>query len=634
MAKLTVISGDQKGFTFQLPAEPITLGRDFSNEIQLQGQKISRTHAKLERDAQGWLITDLGSRNGTFVNGQTVKACHLHSRDEIRLGDVCLVFLTEEEEIELPDDAGAEVEENPQEILAETVVNEASAILAPSAVKANPTEIERLNTRLRALLDLTRRVGSARSLPELMEGVGKAVQACLEPDRIVPIVMDEDGALLPWALSRSDFDHDLAAIPISRSIVEHASKNRVAVLSRQTSQDRRFRTSESIVRLEIASAMCVPIVREDRLLGLLYVDRVGVGSSFDREDLEMLGAIGVCTAAPLDNISFYHRISHEKQVLEREIRVQYNLIGQSDAMKTVFNFIEKAASSDACVLVTGESGTGKELVARAIHYNSRRNGRAFEIVNCAALNHTLLDSELFGHAKGAFTDAREDKPGRFELADKGSIFLDEIGELSEASQSKLLRVLEDGELRRLGETRDRHVNLRVIAATNRDLRQAIEERRFREDLFYRLNVLRLHLPPLRERMGDIEILAEHYLKEFGNRCARPALRLSEEARQALLSYRWPGNVRELKNVIERMVVMSSGTEITLQDVPAEVRGGPGPASPAASPPGPLASLDEVEKEHILRVLQQTRGNKKEAASILGIDRSTLYARLKAHGIEA
>jgi Nif-specific regulatory protein len=629
MPKLAVLSGERKGLTFHLPKQKVTIGRDFSSEFQLQGKRISRHHALLEPVGDGWQVTDLGSRNGTYVNDKPIKTVRLSPRDEIRIGEITLVFLVEEEEA-----ASAARESTAQlNILEETLVGEGSEILQTQAPEEDLTQVRQVNEKLRALLELTRKVGAVPSLSELMEGVSAAVQACIEPDRVVPLVVNEDGSLMPWVITRSDFADELSALPISRSIVDHACKRRAAVLSVHAAKDERFRSAASIAINQIATALCVPIIFEEKVMGVLYVDRLGEAESFTHEDLETLNAIGLCLAAPLQNLSFRERLSHEKQILAREIRNQYNIIGQSQPIKTVYNFIEKAASSDACVLITGESGTGKELVARAVHYNSSRSDRPLEIVNCAALNHTLMDSELFGHAKGAFTDAREERPGRFELADGGTIFLDEMAELSEASQSKLLRVLETGELRRLGDTRDRHVNIRVVAATNRDIQEAIEKGKFRADLYYRLNVLHINLPPLRERPGDIEVLASHFLKEFSNKCAKPELQFSSEAREAILDYHWPGNVRQLKNVIERMVVMSSSQVLGLEDVPPEIRREP-PPSGAGAAAGPLVPLAELERQHILRVLQHTGGNKKETASILGIDRSTLYARLKTYGIEA
>ncbi|MDA1139600.1 MAG: sigma 54-interacting transcriptional regulator [Planctomycetota bacterium] len=628
MPKLTVLTGVQKGKSFPVPREQITIGRDHSNEIQLHGQKLSRSHAMLEYDGTGWLLTDLGSRNGTIVNNQSIKSSRLKSGDEIRIGEISMVFTTETEAIDLRKDKGS-----PQRILEETLILEGPEIFAKEQPEAALSDIKNANERLRALLDLTCKVGAARGLEELMECTAAAIDACIEPDRFVPIAVNQKGGLRPWALSRSDFDRDFEKHPISQSIVGTAREKLVGILSVNAAEDERFQGARSIAVNRIATAMCVPILHEQKLKMLLYVDRLGEAESFTRDELEMLNGICACLAPPLENIAFADRLNEERQVLVNEIRCQHSIIGQSEAIEQVYTFIEKAASSGACVLITGESGTGKELVARGIHYNSSREGKALEIVNCAALNHTLMDSELFGHARGAFTDAREEKPGRFELAHQGTIFLDEIGELSEESQSKLLRVLETGELRRLGDTADRHVDLRVIAATNRDLRIEMKEGKFRSDLFYRLNVLSMKLPPLRERVGDIQIIANHFLKEFGNKCARPELRFSDEAMNALTAHDWPGNVRELKNVVERMVVMCNDQVFQLEDVPLEVRGVRAVKGPVDLAVDPLCTLAELERVHIIRILQHTGGNKKETAQMLGIDRSTLYARIKTYGIE-
>jgi transcriptional regulator with GAF, ATPase, and Fis domain len=250
---------------------------------------------------------------------------------------------------------------------------------------------------------------------------------------------------------------------------------------------------------------------------------------------------------------------------------------------------------------------------------------------------TLLESELFGHVRGAFTGADRDRPGRFELADGGTLFLDEIGELPDGSQSKLLRVIESGELRRVGDIKDRKVNARVIAATNKKLADEVAKGRFREDLYFRLNILKISLPPLRARPGDVRVLAARFLNQFAEKCGRPALRFDPNVWPLFEGYPWPGNVRELRNAIERMVVMAEGDTLRLEDIPLDIRGGKLPAraesaAPAAAP-GEPATLRDLERDHIARVLKHTAGNKKEAARILGIDRSTLYARLKAYGLE-
>jgi transcriptional regulator with PAS, ATPase and Fis domain len=282
------------------------------------------------------------------------------------------------------------------------------------------------------------------------------------------------------------------------------------------------------------------------------------------------------------------------------------------------------APTDAGVLVCGESGTGKEMVARAIHAHSRRSEGALEIVNCAAVPPTLMESELFGHARGAFTGAVADKPGRFELADGGTLFLDEVIEMSPDCQAKLLRALEEGCIRRVGDTRDRRADVRVIAATNRDVARAVAEGRLREDLFYRLDRLRVEVPPLRQRQGDIELLAEHFREEVGRACWRRAESFSPDVLDVFRSYRWPGNVRELRNVVERMLLLAEGQVLGMDTVPADLKA-------AVAGEGVMPALEEVEREHILRALERTGGNKKRAAEMLGIDRSTLYAKLRHYG---
>jgi DNA-binding NtrC family response regulator len=343
-------------------------------------------------------------------------------------------------------------------------------------------------------------------------------------------------------------------------------------------------------------------------------------------------------AVAIDTIRAYEDVATRARNLEEEVSGQYDLVGRSPQIKQVFEFIRKAAPTSASVLICGESGTGKELVARAIHYQSNRAKGPFEVVNCAAMSQALIESELFGHVKGAFTSAIYDRPGRFELAHKGAIFLDEIGSLPLDCQTKLLRVLEMGTVRRVGDVKDRTVDVRVIAATNENLEVALKEQRFREDLFYRLNVLRTDLPPMRDRGEDIEILAQHFLGEFSEECGRAIEGFAPAVLAAFRAYRWPGNVRELKNVVERMVIMCDDDVLGPDLLPPELRGADGelalPEISAAARSGDLRSLEEVEKRYILDVLDRTGGNKKKAAEILGVDRSTLYAKLKRYGVHS
>jgi transcriptional regulator with GAF, ATPase, and Fis domain len=649
MAKLIVRDGPGRGTAYELVDDTTKIGRDPGNAVQIPSETISRTHAEIVRRGEGeaetWTVRDLQSRNGVLVNGARVENAVLSSGDEIRLGDAVLNFIEREfDTLEITDADGAPELAVPSETAVQRPFGLAQG--APSMVEGRPAGARQTlavgahpQKRLLALLELAQVAGSAKSYPELFGAVVSAIERDLQPHRTVPILFDEQkGLLRPWVSQRGEFDRHLSKMPISSTIVNYVREHRLPLLIEAAAKDARLRDAQSIAAHRITSAMCAPIQIGDRLLGELYVDRFGDAARFTNADLELLVAIAAQSAVAIENVRVHEEMGRERYVREREARGAYDIVGQCQAMESVFRFIAKAAPSDAGVLIEGESGTGKELVARAIHLNSPRRHQPFEAVNCAAMAPTLLESELFGHVRGAFTGADRDRPGRFELADGGTLFLDEIGELPDGSQSKLLRVIETGELRRVGDIKDRKVNARVIAATNKKLAEEVGRARFREDLYFRLNVLKISLPTLRERPGDLRVLAEYFLKQFAEKCGRPALRFEADVWPVFEGYPWPGNVRELRNAIERMVVMAEGDALRLEDVPFEIRSGKGASRPAeAAAPAALAdepaTLRDLERAHIARVMQRTAGNKKEAARVLGIDRSTLYAKLKAYGLE-
>jgi DNA-binding NtrC family response regulator len=324
-------------------------------------------------------------------------------------------------------------------------------------------------------------------------------------------------------------------------------------------------------------------------------------------------------------------VARLREELARSVRFD-NIIGRSRAMQEVFGLIRRVAGSQASVLITGESGTGKELVARAIHAHSPRATRPFVAVNCAAIPETLLESDLFGYKRGAFTDARADKPGLFVEAGGGTIFLDEIGELPLTLQPKLLRALQEREVRPLGATKAERVDVRVITATNRQLEKHLKEGRFREDLFYRLNVLHIHLPPLRDRAEDVLPLAEHFLARSASRAGK-SLRFKESANKLLLAYAWPGNVRELENVVERAVALAEGDIVAAEDLPPAMRERKNQDRLHSALAQGL-TLDQLEREYIQRVLEAEGGNKTRAAQRLGLDRKTLYRKLEEYAASA
>jgi DNA-binding NtrC family response regulator len=306
---------------------------------------------------------------------------------------------------------------------------------------------------------------------------------------------------------------------------------------------------------------------------------------------------------------------------------RYRIVGSSTAMQQVIDLIQKVAATDATVLVTGASGTGKELVARALHYNSARRDLPLVTINSAALPETLLESELFGHEKGAFTGAAQTKVGLIEVAEGGTLFIDEVGEMAASLQAKLLRVLEDGHYRRVGSVQEAHADVRVVAATNRVLQDEVKAGRFREDLYYRLNVITIALPPLRDHRQDIPELIEHFLGQ--RRVGASCFQIDADALTALTRYDWPGNVRELANVLERAQILAEDSRITLDDLPESIQTAPiGPAVSTADP----RSLRDVEYRHIQEVLSQEKGNKVQAARALGISRRALYRLLTKHGL--
>jgi Nif-specific regulatory protein len=395
--------------------------------------------------------------------------------------------------------------------------------------------------------------------------------------------------------------------------------------------DKRVRHDIShLVGMPVRSILCAPLSVQGNVVGSVEVLNPRGKPSFDEEDKEFLVAASDSIALAVRNARLFDMVSSEKETLSRVLGLQPTIVGNSEALKNIFGMINRIARTDVTVLITGETGAGKGLLARFIHENSRRRHNLLVEVNCAAIPDTLIESELFGHEKGAFTGATYQRKGKFELADNGTLCLDEIGDLSPRAQAKLLRAIEEQRFERIGSNTTISTDVRLIATTNRDLSKSAKEGQFRDDLYYRLNQIQVHLPPLRERREDVMLLVEHYLQEFNRQFEKDISGVSLPAKNFLLDYDWPGNIRELKNMLKRAVLLCDDREIKLEHLPLLVQ--PGAEKQMVAGPQKFPNLNELEKMHIISALNRAEGVKKKAAELLGISRSTLDRKIDGHKI--
>ncbi|HXT62051.1 MAG TPA: sigma 54-interacting transcriptional regulator, partial [Pyrinomonadaceae bacterium] len=417
----------------------------------------------------------------------------------------------------------------------------------------------------------------------------------------------------------------------SRTITQQVLREGVALLSNDLFASDSLGARASLAEANVCSVLCVPMIVLKETLGVIYLDTSDTSARFDEDDLQLLTAIAGIAAMAFANARQVASLESENQRLRNELNITHQLVGQSEALNRVLKFIAKVAPADSTVLIRGESGTGKELAARAIHVNSRRATKPFVAINCATLTETLIESELFGHEKGAFTGAIAQKRGKLEVAEGGTLFLDEIAELSPLMQAKLLRVLQEREFERVGGTRPIKIDVRIITATNQDLNSAIESGKFRSDLYYRLNVVSIVMPALCDRREDISLLASYFVSVYSKKCKRKVGGISEEARHALQEYDWPGNVRELENAIERAVVLGSSDLIGVDDLPERLVES---ATPTATAKQYHQGIAEAKKLLIVNALRETKGNYTEAAKTLGIHPNNLHRLIKTLNLKS
>jgi len=598
--RLAAISGKLKGAIFALNEETLIVGRETAANLCVADPSVSRRHSRIEKNESGFVITDLESLNGTFVNDVPVRSRVLEHGDRVRIGDSQFLFLTHE------GDATSKS--------SDVKLDEAHVVSGPTVQIRFDDAIYQMTRDLSVLMKISTTINSIRGLDNLLERLLELLFEVVPAQRGAILLTDESSfeTSLVFGLNRV-LGKD-AAVHVSRTIVKQVLRDGVALLANDAPSETKLVT-DSLIAARTRSVMCVPLILFDRKVGVLYLDSTLARDQFNRDHLQLVTAIAGIAAVAIENARQFEWLETENERLQADVNIEHNMVGESAAMQRVYHFISKVAPTDATVLIGGESGTGKELAARALHRNSKRNQKPFMAVNCAALNESLLESELFGHEKGSFTGAFAQKKGRLEIADGGTVFLDEVGELTQPLQVKLLRVLQEREFERVGGTVTISVDLRVIAATNKNLEEAIELGQFRQDLYYRLNVVSLEMPALRERRDDIILLANYFADKYGSRCNRKLKGFSTEARSCLTAYDWPGNVRELENTIERAVVLGTTDLILPEDLPEAV------LEAELSPTSSLRyheAVTQAKKQIILDAAAQVNGNFPEAARLLGV----------------
>jgi len=584
--KLIALVGPRKGETFTVTGK-VTIGREPSCQIHISDISISRQHCVIN---DGKLF-DLDSLNGTLVNEIPVRERVLQHGDRVQVGNSILLWMTVEEEaqIEIAD------------------AKPGSTIFLEKGAGAS------------ALIQFANEIHSVREIDHLKSRLMKLIFEAIPAQKGALLFAENNVEEISSAFSWDRRSGKEAQVQISKTIGNLVLNQAEAVLSNDVRKE--FDQSKSLMESGAESVVAAPLFAAGKVCGLIYLES---STAFQPADLQMLsGMMGIASVA-FENLQHLAWLVEENKMLRNENTGEFGILGESPRILEVFRFLKKAAPTDSTVLVTGETGTGKELVARALHENSQRAAKPFIAINCAALSEPLLESELFGHEKGAFTGAIAQKKGKLEIANGGTVFLDEVAELTPLLQAKLLRVLQERQFERVGGIHPIKVDVRFIAATNKNLREAIKNGTFREDLFYRLNVLSVSLPPLRERPGDISLLATYFASKFAGKMRRHISGISPEARSLLINYDWPGNIRELENALEHAAVLGSEDVILLEDLPEYLleRKTTQPVSQYHE------GVQETKKRLILQAVEEAGGNLTEAAKILGVHANYLHRLIR------
>jgi two-component system, NtrC family, response regulator HydG len=630
VSQITILKGAGAGRVIPLDSNAFRIGRQVSNDLELADVSVSRFHCLIEtiEDSQhsDFRIRDLESANGIKVNGHSVAETELHSGDRIQVGDYVLLFDEHEPAFSDPD---------PGACLESTFHFGAAEVLRIQSAAGQLPETDRYGDDLRILLEISTECNRLHQVPEIQETFLAKLLARIPAEyaAAIPLNKPDLGSCIRYRSHVAPSPENLG-LGISRTLIERVRRNRDAIVVNSTQSELDLSRIKSFVKSRAESVMVIPTLSGANLTGIVYLAS-SCANAFDEYHLRLSTAAASILGSALERAFESETIEEENARLLSEIRIRHRLLGVSAEISKVLNAIQRVCVTDTTVLILGESGTGKELAARAIHDNSTRQSRSMVAFNCASFTETLIESELFGHERGAFSGAHNLKRGVFEQAQNGSLFLDEIGELNLASQAKLLRVLEEREVVRVGGEKPVKVDFRLIAATHRGLKEATQKGQFRQDLYYRLNVFSFAMPALRERRQDILLLAGHFLEEFRRKTLRHINGFSTSASDYLLRYDWPGNVRELRNAVERAVIAGASSYIEVEDLPDNLSFTETTGTASSLPPSSIPYKDallEARRRIILNAFRSAGGKHTKAAELLGVHPNNLHRMLKELGI--
>ncbi|GMV18134.1 MAG: hypothetical protein AMXMBFR56_63580 [Polyangiaceae bacterium] len=646
--RLEVLNGSAKGRVLEPDGDVVRIGRAATNELQLEETHVSGEHARLVIGAERVTLEDLRSTNGTAIlrGTQRILLGEASSlRTVLESGDVVELGGAAEESTGVRVELGAERE--PSHVVSVRPIGELPGFTASS---------ERNTGVLATLYRVEKGIGGAADLDSVLVAVADAALELVPAATHATLILRDD---IESEAERGDAGYvpvltrvrgaegrgeaPGGAVAVTRSVFRKVVRERAAVLAADAPAE--SFSSESLLGASIRSTIGVPLWKGEEILGVVQVDNRASPGMFDSADLEALGVLAASASLAVANARLVRRLLAAEEQLQKENSFlksreraktsgAVEIIGQSRAIRELMKQLDKVVDTRVTVLVEGETGTGKELIASAVHYRSRRRAKLFVAQNCAALPENLLESELFGHKRGSFTGATEEKRGLFDVADGGTLFLDEVTEMPLALQAKLLRVLQEGEIRPVGATHTKIVDVRIVAACNRNLEKEVQAGRFREDLYYRLKVFPIRVPPLRERRDDVPLLAGHFLERYTKEVGKPVAGFSQGSMELLMAYDWPGNVRELENEIQRLVIQAEPDGFITPDLLSpRVRQMEGVIAQAGAVKGSLKDMVErVEKYFILETLREHGNNKTSAAKTLGITREGLHKKLKQLGI--